>query len=196
MIGMKKFSLAALVAAACTSAAPAGFMIEDAAVGGGSWSQRSVLFDAGGIDFVYFEIVVNDMGSGPFTSTPILSFGDPTNSGAPIAGWETTFESTEAVAGAGPAATLMGVVLHFDGTLTAPIELRGIAFLGTERLFSATFIWDGLTSSGFHLMYLSEFDVWNPDQTSLPGTMIPLPAPLWLGSFGLLAVIVLRRRLL
>ena len=195
-MGTKKLTLAALVAVACTSAAPAGFIIEDAAVGGGSWSQEIILFDAGGIDFVYFEIVVNDLGSGPFTSTPILSFDDPTNSGAPIAGWETTFESTEAVAGAGPATTLMGVVLHFAGSITAPIELRGVAFRGGEFLFSATFNWDGLTSSGFHLMYLSEFDVWNPDQTSLPGNMIPLPAPLWLGSFGLLAVIVLRRRLL
>ncbi|MCH7799846.1 MAG: hypothetical protein IID28_15600 [Planctomycetes bacterium] len=193
---MKKFSLAALVAAACTSAAPAGFMIEDAAVGGGSWSQRIVLFDAGGIDFVYFEILSDAMGSGPFGSPAIGSFGDPIAGDAALPGWGILAQSSQAVAGAGPATTLMGVVLHFAGSITAPIELRGVAFRGGEFLFSATFNWDGLTSSGFHLMYLSEFDVWNPDQTSLPGNMIPLPAPVWLGSFGLLAVIVLRRRLL
>ena len=194
-MGTKKLTLAALVAVACTSAAPAGFIIEDAAVGGGSWSQEIILFDDGGIDFVYFEIVTDTSGSGPFTATPILNFGDPTNSDLPITDWETTFESATAVAGAGPATTLMGVVLHFDGTLTGPIELRGIAFLGTERLFSATFIWDGLTSSGFHLMHMLDTD-WDPGYTSLPGTVVPLPAPVWLGSFGLLAVIALRRRLL
>ena len=195
-MGTKKLTLAALVAVACTAAAPAGFIIEDDAVAGNSWSQEIILFDAGGIDFVYFEIVGKDMGAGPFSPTSILSFSDPADPGMSIDGWNTTFESAQIVAGAGPATTLMGVVLHFAGSILAPIELRGVAFRGGEFLFSATFNWDGLTSSGFHLMYLSEFDVWNPDQTSLPGTMIPLPAPLWLGSFGLLAVIVLRRRLL
>ncbi len=191
----KKLTLAALVAVACTSAAHAGFIIEDDAVAGSSWSQEIVLFDAGGIDFVYFEIAVDDSESGPFSSTPILNFGDPTNSGDPITGWETTYESTHAVAGAGPATSLMSVVLHFSGSILAPIELRGVAFRGGEFLFSATFNWDGLTSSGFHLMYQSEPDAWTPAQTSLPGNMIPLPASVWLGSFGLLGVVVLRRRL-
>jgi hypothetical protein len=90
----------------------------------------------------------------------------------------------------------MGVVLHFAGSIIAPIELRGVAFRGGEFLFSATFNWDGLGSSGFVQMYTTEIDVWDPEQTSLPaGNPIPLPAPVWLGTVGLLAVIAMRRRL-
>ena len=195
-MGTKKLSLAVLVAVACTSAAPAGFIIEDDAVAGSSWSQRIVVYDAGGIDFIYFEIVQDNFGSGPFSSSPIANFGDPTSLDAPIAGWGTTFESTEAVAGAGPDTTLMAVVLEFAGSMAAPIEFRGVAFRDGELLFSATFNWDGLGSSGFPQMYLTEIDVWDPDQSSLPaGNPIPLPAPVWLGTVGLLAVIALRRRL-
>ena len=196
VMGTKKLTFAALVVAACTSAAPAGFMIEDAAVGGGSWSQRIVLFDAGGIDFVYFEILSDAMGSGPFGSPAIGSFGDPIAGDAALPGWGILAQSSQAVAGAGSDTTLMSVVLQFTGDITQPIVFQGVAFQDGVVQFSATFNWDGLTSSGFHLLHLSNDDVWQPDQTALLANLVPLPAPLWLGSFGLLAVIVLRRRLL
>ncbi len=195
VVGTKKLTFAALVAAACTSAAPAGFMIENDAVGGGSWSQRIVLFDAGGIDFVYFEILSDTM-SGPFGSPAILSFGDPIAGDDALTDWGILAQSSQAVAGAGPDTTLMSVVLEFTGDITQPIVFQGVAFQDGVVQFSATFNWDGLTSSGFHLLYLSNEDVWQPDQTALLANLVPLPAPLWLGSFGLLAVIVLRRRLL
>ncbi len=196
-MGTKKLSLAVLVAVACTSAAPAGFIIEDDAVDGSSWSQRIVVYDAGGIDFIYFEIVQDTQGSGPF-STPgaITNFGDPTAGDASIQDWGIAYESSQAVAGAGPDTSLMSVVFEFAGSMTAPIQFQGVAFRDGQLLFSATFNWDGLGSSGFPQMYLTQIDVWQPDQTSLPGgNPIPLPAPVWLGSFGLLAVLVLRRRL-
>jgi len=196
-MGIKKFSLAVLVAVACTSAAPAGFIIEDDAVAGNSWSQRIVFYDAGGIDFIYFEIIDDTHKSGPFNFPGVITnFGDPTAGDDPIADWGTTFESTAAVTGAGPATTLLAVVLDFAGSITAPIEFRGVAFRGGELLFSATFNWDGLGSSGFGQMYLTAIDVWDPDQTSLPaGNMMPLPAPVWLGTVGLFAVIAMRRKL-
>ena len=91
----------------------------------------------------------------------------------------------------------MSVTLHFAGDMSEPIRFRGVAFRDGAVLFTATLNWDGLGDFGLPQMYLSNLNVWQPEQTSLPGgSMVPLPAPLWLGSFGLLAVIALRRRLL
>ena len=90
----------------------------------------------------------------------------------------------------------MAVVLEFAGSMAQPIQFQGVAFRDGELLFSATFNWDGLGEFGFPQMYLTQYNEWAPEQTSLPGGIpVPLPAPVWLGSFGLLAVIVLRRRL-
>ena len=194
-MGTKNFSLAVLVAAACASSAHGGFIIEDDPVLGDSWSQRIVFFDAGGIDFIYFEIVNDTSGSGPFSSPAILSFGDPTAGDAALTDWGIAAQTSDAVAGTGPSTNLMAVVLEFAGDMSAPIEFRAIAFRGDEFLFSATFNWDGLGGFGFPQMYLTDIDVWQPDQTMLLGNLIPLPAPVWLGSFGLLAVIALRRGL-
>ena len=155
------------------------------------------MFDAGGIDFVYFEILSDTMGSGPFGSPAILSFGDPIAGDAALPDWGILAQSSQAVAaGTKSDTTLMSVVLEFTGDITQPIVFQGVAFQDGVVQFSATFNWDGLTSSGFHLLYLSNEDVWQPDQTALLANLVPLPAPVWLGSFGLLAVIVLRRRLL
>ena len=174
-----------------TSVASASFIIEDEPVPGSSYTQRIIA--PGLIDYIAFVIDV-DGGGGPFEAPFLSVFGDPSNNDAPIAGWTTAYDSDAfAVAGAGPSAGPIAVVLHFAGDIGLPVSFHGIAYRDGVRQYSADFVWD---PSGFgSFMSVINKDQYDPDPGSLPSQFIPLPAPIWLGSLGLMAVLVIRRRL-
>jgi hypothetical protein len=208
---MKTF-VAAVFAASVTSLASAGFIIEDPPEAGNSWSQRIVL--EGSFDAIAFEIISRPTAS-PFGSPGNMQFGfghdnspsfaepgitgfiDPSGGGSPLGGWNAEFLSPTLVVASGFDASSMEVTLHFEGEVDQPVSFRGVAFQDGEFQFSADFVWDGGDGSGMGLGMIDivNIDGWQPTPGSVGmAVMIPLPASVWLGSLGLVAVIILRRR--
>ena len=212
-LGLKAF-VAAIFAASLTPATWAGFIIEDLPQPGGSWSQRIVL--DGSFDAIAFEIVSGAAGPGQMPGNADLMFGfaqdnsarsfaapgisdftNPSAGGVAIGGWNAEIASPSLVVAFGLDTSSMAVTLHFAGDVDQPVTFRGVAFQDGEFQFSATFVWDGAAGSGIGSGFINIIDVdgWQPEPGSLGMVLIPLPAPVWLGSIGLLAVIVLRRKL-
>ena len=193
--------LGAVAALATTSVASGIFIIQDPPTEGNSWTQHIVA--AGPFDYIAFELLT-DSGGGPFQAPWISGFVDHTeswpNPPSPIDSWEavTLPETTDGtfVAATGPAedSTLIGFDLHFNGNLDEGVTFQGVAFNDGQFSFSAAFTW-----TGFGFMNIGDRNNWQPDPGDMHGmpiTPIPLPAPVWLGSLGLLAVIAFRRKIL
>ena len=198
--GVRLF-LGAVAALATTSVASGIFIVQDPPNEGNSWTQHIVA--AGPFDYIAFEILT-DSGGGLFKGPWISGFVDHTASWpdppGPVYTWDavTLPETTDGyfVAATGEAAesALLGFDLHFDGNLNLGVTFQGVAFNEGEIAFSAEFTWTGI---GF--MNIGNRNGWQPDPGGMPGmpvTPIPLPAPVWLGSLGLLAVIAIRRKIL
>ena len=92
----------------------------------------------------------------------------------------------------GPASTIaLAFDIHLSGSVSGPVTFQGVAFLNGVMQFSAEFVWTGTGT-----FFITNEDMWNPDPGSLPGLIVPLPAAVWMGSLGLLGVMVIRRKLL
>jgi hypothetical protein len=205
---MKAF-VAAVLAASLAPATWAGFIIEDSPEAGSSWSQRIVL--NGSFDAIAFEIVSHHAVGSPFeppgnpqvgfanynnnpgfAEAGIAGFADPSAGGVAIAGWNSELLSPNLAIATGLDMSSMSITLHFAGEIDQPVTFRGVAFQDGEFQFSAEFVWDGvsLSDTGLGLIDIVDIDGWQPDPGSVGmAVLIPLPAPVWLGSLGLLAVI-------
>ncbi len=202
---MKNFRLltTGLVVGIMSSVASAGFIIDgnpvasrpgrsaghdtnDSAPGYG-WTQRIMMM--GTFDYIAFEIVSN-LGGGPFDAPALSSFTDP-GSEAPMPAWNAVFDDMNMIHATGPAVTVaLAFDIHLDGRVSEPVTFQGVAFLNGVFQFSADFVWTGAGT-----LSITNEDMWNPDPASLPGMVVPLPAAVWLGSLGLLGVVVIRRKL-
>ncbi|MHC4768413.1 MAG: hypothetical protein ACYTEI_06860 [Planctomycetota bacterium] len=209
---MKAF-VAAILAASLAPATWAGFIIEDSPEAGSSWSQRIVL--NGSFDAIAFEIVSHQAVGSPFAppgnfqvgpathnnhgfaEAGITDFMDPNAGGVALAGWNAELLSPNLAVATGLDTSSMAITLHFAGEIDQPVTFRGVAFQDGEFQFSAEFVWDGVSLSNMDLglIDIQNIDGWQPDPGSVGmAVLIPLPAPVWLGSLGLLAVIILRRK--
>ncbi len=185
-----KLFVGGLVVAVVTSVASAGFVIEVPPTDGGSWTQHIVA--AGPFDYIGFEFLEGT--GGPFQSTGLSGFVDHSAGFPPpiVSTWATVFATPTFVAATGPAvdSTQLGFDIHFEGDLTQPVRFQGVAFLGGVFQFSAEFVW-----SGFFVMNIQNIDVWQPDPSKLPASVVPLPAAVWMGSLGILAVLLIRQKI-
>ncbi len=138
----------------------------------------------------------HDNGAPSFAAPGISDFTNPSAGGVALAGWNVEIQSPSLLVAFGPDASSMAVTLHFAGDIDQPLTFRGVAFQDGEFQFSATFVWDGEGVFGMGNGFINIIDVdgWQPEPGSLGMVLIPLPAPVWLGSIGLLVVIVLRRK--
>ena len=187
-----KALVAAIFAAGLTSAASAGFIIEDPPEQGSSWTQQIIL--SGSFDMIAFELV-SDGGAGPFGAPGITDFIDPSAGGTPIPGWGVGYGSPSLLIVTGADSSSMEFTLHFDGDRNQAVTFRGVAFQDGEFQFSADFVWNGVGFGFDDLIDVRNINGWQPEAGTMMTYLIPLPAPIWLGSLGLLAVIALRRRL-
>ena len=173
-----KLFVGGLVVVAITSVASAGFVIEDPPTPGNSWTQHIVAF--GPFDFIRFEFLEGT--GGPFEPPGLSGFVDHSAGFPPpiVATWATVVATPTFVAATGPAvdSTQLGFDIHFAGNVAEPVRFLGEAFLGGVSQFSAEFVWSG---SGF-------MNVANV-------VAIPLPAAFWMGSLGILAVILFRQKI-
>ncbi len=178
-----KLFVGGLVVAVMTSVASAGFVIEDPPTAGASWTQHIVAF--GPFDYLGFEFLEGT--GGPFLTPGISGFVDHSSAGFPppnVPTWatvvDTNFDATRFVAMTGPAgdSTQLGFDIHFAGDIAEPVRFQGEAFLAGVFQFGAEFVWSG---SGF--MNVQSV------------VAIPLPAAVWMGSLGILAVILFRQKI-
>ena len=203
---MKNFRLltTGLVLGAMSSAASAGFIIDgdpvlnsprrsagfnsNDAAPGSSWTQR--IMAMGSFDYIAFELLT-DNGGGPFEGPALSNFTNPANGDAPAAGWNAVFNDANMVYASGPASTVaLAFDIHLDGSVSEPVTFQGVAFLNGVMQFSAEFVWTGTGT-----IFITNEDMWNPDPGSLHGLIVPLPAAVWMGSLGLLGVMMIRRKL-
>ena len=136
--------------------------------------------------------IVTDNGGGPFEAPALSNFTNPGNGETPAADWNAVFDDANMIHAAGPASTVaLAFDIHLSGSVSGPVTFQGVAFLNGVMQFSATFVW-----TGDGTFSITDENMWNPDPGSLPGLMVPLPAAVWMGSLGLLGVMVIRRKLL
>lgn len=185
-----KLFVGGLVVAVMTSVASAGFVIQDLPVGGGSWTQHIVA--AGPFDYLGFEFLEGT--GGPFQPPGITDFVDHSAGFPPpsVSTWATFYSTPTFVAATGPAGdfTQLGFDIHFEGDLAQPVRFQAVAFLDDVFQFSAEFVWSGL-----FVMNIQNIDVWQPDPSKLPASVVPLPAAVWMGSLGILAVLLFRQKI-
>ncbi len=175
-----KLIVGGLVVAVMTSVASAGFVIEDPPTAGTSWTQHIVAF--GPFDYITFDFLEGT--GGPFEPPGLSGFVDHSAGFPPpiVSTWVTVGIGTPTfVAATGPAvdSTQLGFDIHFAGDIAEPVRFLGEAFLGGVSQFSAEFVWSG---SGFMNV-----------QSAV--VAIPLPAAVWMGSLGFLAVILFRQKI-
>ena len=171
-----------------SSRSSSGFNTSDTAPGY-TWTQRIMVM--GNFDYIAFEIVT-DNGGGPFEAPALSNFTNPANSDAPAADWNAVFDDANMIHATGPASTVaLAFDIHLSGSVSGPVTFQGVAFLNGVMQFSAEFVWTGTGT-----FFITNEDMWNPDPGSLPGLIVPLPAAVWMGSLGLLGVMVIRRKLL
>ncbi len=173
-----KLFVGGLVVAVMTSVASAGFVVEDPPTAGNSWTQHIVAF--GPFDFIRFEFLEGT--GGPFELPGLSGFVDHSAGFPPpiVATWATVFDTPTLMFATGPAvdSNKLGFDIHFAGNVAEPVRFRGDAYLGGVSQFSAVFDWSG---SGF--MKVANV------------VAIPLPAAVWMGSLGILAVILFRQKI-
>lgn len=153
-------------------------MRSDGPQAGGSWTQHIVA--VGPFDYLGFEFLEGT--GGPFQTPELSGFVDHFAGFPPpiVSTWATVVATPTFVAATGPAvnSTQLGFDIHFAGGFAEPVRFLGEAFLGGVSQFSAEFVWSG---SGFM----------NVESV----TAIPLPAAVWMGSLGILAVILFRQKI-
>ena len=137
-----------------------------------------------------FEIVT-EIGGSAFEAPVLSNFTNPANGNAPMSAWNAVFDDMNMIHATGPAVTVaLAFDIHLDGSVSEPVTFQGVAFLKGVFQFSADFVWTGAGT-----LSITNEDMWNPDPGSFPGMVVPLPAAIWLGSLGLLGVVVIRRKL-
>ena len=189
-----KAVLGALGLLLTTSVASGGFIFVDPPSEGNSWTLHGQA--SGSFDYIVFMFVSGESGSGPFAGPGISGFDDHSTGDPPpeVTTWSTVYSDSTFVVARGPESDSdgLGFDIHLEGVFGS-VTFQGAAFLNGEYVFSTTVVTDG---GGFPNAGLPDWIPLPGDLPVNPMTPLPLPAPVWLGSLGLLAVIAFRRKIL